>query len=980
MAAELNEDEFPSIDRIPTARDFRSFDSSSDDDTAMAHRYEVDESKLMETDSYDFDGVVGVASEGSSAAPSTALSWGESRDEDEYCDWVADSFDHYDQRQLGANKLKAKFKTWQKRKYLADEEEDFIAESRVKQSVRMNLPKIYSPPSMKDYSYDDDEDRISAVDTRKKEISEKIAAIAKRVHQKEHAQDHESTSAANDRNPSCGRRTKARSARKRSPSPPVDDTPLERKSLINESHSESTRSASPVRKVAVQPNDSTEPSSTSEPSELNEPSVASEPVDPKESLSLSDPAPPSSVSTVSNLSHSNEVVYHAPSEDGDQARSMRSSKVGKLLSVPFKSKSLRKEEVAEKQETNSPPSKVSRGTSTVKETIDMPTAQVVPKIPMMDVATNTSLPISPSSVSSFSGRQKSSRKSSFFKSFSFHGSSKDDGDMQESTQSMKTSSTQAEDESSVRERNVPGIDSKQDCKGIDSSDHVATDTTKEKEKTGDNDKAERKKKAARLIRSYIKSGKVKSKRGNIDEKESEAGTASTTKRSTDMSQITATVAKIEDKEVADDKESQSKEPNTTVGTTCTSKSEKGKPDNVEAIQAVANETKEAEKEPETPQEEEPKPCKETKEQMSDNIFGMLFGGPDVNDDNDVRVNEVDNKTETIPLFETPNDSPKDEVVKEELILEEKKMSDNILGMPFGGPDVNDEKDVRVNEVDNKTETIPLFETPNDSPKDEVVKEELILEEKTPSKEEANLDDKKKKSTKSRSLFGKILGKHTKDENKEASTGNADIKSEPAPVESITIPLQKTEDVPIEENKPENGGKEKTSEANNDIADVTDKNAAPSKKDSAVVAEQSLFDIGLDTKDIEEFLRENYCGPVADCLGLTQFAGDKESIGATNAAVNPRKLKLDGDDVDIDQAVAAMRRSKHMAKLPVKSVDVPQDFIFPSTSSITDSQAAYKEGIKESNKSRSKTVKDEADQQRKVKNFLHKMGARRSVNR
>jgi hypothetical protein len=162
--------------------------------------------------------------------------------------------------------------------------------------------------------------------------------------------------------------------------------------------------------------------------------------------------------------------------------------------------------------------------------------------------------------------------------------------------------------------------------------------------------------------------------------------------------------------------------------------------------------------------------------------------------------------------------------------------------------------------------------------------------------------------------------------------------------------------------------------------VTDKNAAPSKKDSAVVAEQSLFDIGLDTKDIEEFLRENYCGPVADCLGLTQFAGDKESIGATNAAVNPRKLKLDGDDVDIDQAVAAMRRSKHMAKLPVKSVDVPQDFIFPSTSSITDSQAAYKEGIKESNKSRSKTVKDEADQQRKVKNFLHKMGARRSVNR
>jgi hypothetical protein len=509
---------------------------------------------------------------------------------------------------------------------------------------------------------------------------------------------------------------------------------------------------------------------------------------------------------------------------------------------------------------------------------------------------------------------------------------------------------------------VPGIDSKQDCKGNDSSDHFASDTTKEKkEKMEDNDKAERKKKAARLIRFYIKSGKVKSRRGNIDEKESEAGTASTTKRSTDMSQIEATVAKIKDKEVVDDKESQSKEPNTTVGTPI--KSENGKPDNVEAIQAVANETKEAEKEPETPQEK-PKPCKEATEPaktMSDNILGMLFGGPDVNDDKDVQVNEVDNKTETIPLFETINDSPKDEVVKD------------------GGLDVNDDKDVQVNEVDDKTETIPLFETTNDSPKDEDVKEELILEEKKPSKEEASLDGKNKKSTKSRSLFGKILGKHTKDGNNDASTGSVDIKSEPAPVESITIPLQKIEDVPIEENKPDNGGNEKTSEVNNDIADVTDKNAAPSKKDSAVVAEQSLFDIGLDTKDIEEFLRENYCGPVADCLGLTQFVGDKESIGATNAAVKPLKLKLDGGDVDIDQAVAAMRRSKHMAKLPVKSVDVPQDFIFPSTSSVTDSQAAYREGTKELNKSRSKTVKDETDQ-RKPRNFLHKMGARRSANR
>ena len=226
MAVEANEDEFPSIDRIPTAREFHSFDSSSDDDTAMAHRYEVDESKLTETDSYDFVGVVGVASEESSAAPL----WGGSRKEDDDCDWVADSFDHYDQRQVGVAKLKTKVKMWQKSNYLADEEEDFIAESRVKQSVRKrNSPKIYSPPSMKDYSYDDDdEDSISVEDTRKKDISEKIAAIAKRVHEKDQAQDDESMSVDEDRNPSSNRpRSQDRSARRRSPSPPAEESPLE---------------------------------------------------------------------------------------------------------------------------------------------------------------------------------------------------------------------------------------------------------------------------------------------------------------------------------------------------------------------------------------------------------------------------------------------------------------------------------------------------------------------------------------------------------------------------------------------------------------------------------------------------------------------------------------------------------------------------------------------------------------------------------
>ena len=306
------------------------------------------------------------------------------------------------------------------------------------------------------------------------------------------------------------------------------------------------------------------------------------------------------------------------------------------------------------------------------------------------------------------------------------------------------------------------------------------------------------------------------------------------------------------------------------------------------------------------------------------------------------------------------------------------MGETILGLLFGDPHVNEDKeDVQVNEVE-KTENILLVETTNDTPEDEVVKEETTLEEKKSTHADPNLDEKKSKSTKSRSIFGMILRKPSNAENKEAPTDNAG-KSDAVPVESITIPLKKSDDAPVEKNQAEDIRKEKPSEINTGIADVTEKNAEPTKNDAAaVVAEQSLFDVGLGTNDIEEFLRENYCGPVADCLGLTQFVGDKESIGATNVAVKPRKLKLDGGDVDIDQAVAAMRKSKRMAKMPVKSVGVPQDFIFPSTSSITDSQAAYKEGIQKSRKHKSKTAKDEADQ-RKVKNFLHKMGAR-PVNR
>lgn len=176
-----NIDDLPSIERIPTAREFRSFDSSSDESTTAAHRYEVDESSLAQSDSYDVVGIGGVASEDSGPA----YLWG-SQEDDEDCDWVADSFDRYDQRQVGAAKQKTKCKKWRKSAYLADEDDYFIEESRVKQSMK-NSPKIFSPPSMKDFSYDDDDEddeSIPLADRRKKDVSKEIAAIAKRIHEK----------------------------------------------------------------------------------------------------------------------------------------------------------------------------------------------------------------------------------------------------------------------------------------------------------------------------------------------------------------------------------------------------------------------------------------------------------------------------------------------------------------------------------------------------------------------------------------------------------------------------------------------------------------------------------------------------------------------------------------------------------------------------------------------------------------------------
>lgn len=86
------------------------------------------------------------------------------------------------------------------------------------------------------------------------------------------------------------------------------------------------------------------------------------------------------------------------------------------------------------------------------------------------------------------------------------------------------------------------------------------------------------------------------------------------------------------------------------------------------------------------------------------------------------------------------------------------------------------------------------------------------------------------------------------------------------------------------------------------------------------------------------LQQIHCGCLADCIPTVKDGKWEDKLfGLSNKAVASDKRDLDGE-MDIDQAVAAMRRSKRMEPMPIKSIEIPKHFITTSTSSVTDSHA------------------------------------------
>jgi hypothetical protein len=105
----------------------------------------------------------------------------------------------------------------------------------------------------------------------------------------------------------------------------------------------------------------------------------------------------------------------------------------------------------------------------------------------------------------------------------------------------------------------------------------------------------------------------------------------------------------------------------------------------------------------------------------------------------------------------------------------------------------------------------------------------------------------------------------------------------------------------------------------------------SNENTTPTVEASLFKC----ETVEAFLGKilPQCGCLAE-FTLNQKDGD----GATSKSVAFGKLKLD-DEMDIDQAVAAMIRSRRKERMPIKAIEFPEDYIRTATSSVTDSQAA-----------------------------------------
>lgn len=129
---------------------------------------------------------------------------------------------------------------------------------------------------------------------------------------------------------------------------------------------------------------------------------------------------------------------------------------------------------------------------------------------------------------------------------------------------------------------------------------------------------------------------------------------------------------------------------------------------------------------------------------------------------------------------------------------------------------------------------------------------------------------------------------------------------------------------------------------------------------------------------ESILRQMHCGCLADCIpNAKDDKWEDKRFGVTNKAIASDKRDLDGE-MDIDQAVAAMRRSKRMEPMPIKSIAIPKHFITTSTSSVTDSQAGVPPHKHLISGSRSRSYESGTSQNRRAKIFtLRKLGRKSS---
>lgn len=967
MTVDVDISDVPSLDRIPTAREFQSFDSSigGGEMGAQYARYTV-----ASESSYDkyLDGAKDVGSDDDSGAG--PFLGGE--DDEEDIDWYADSFDHYDRRLADVTKRKSKRRLKQyKKTSLLDEDTDadLIVESRTKQSTRKRDLRIYSPPSQGGSTKDLAEMRNPSFDFEEEEQKEKESQTL---------QNERRMSSINEiRSVLKKEQSSTRSSRSRSRSPVAKEIHPTTGIQLSPTQATKSRSPSPVLR---DPPDNTEKSDI--------------PASPKDESQAEEP------------------------DTESKASSRRSSSVGKLFSKKFKSKPHGKKGTSDSQVIPL----ASKDSQTRQETIDSPpiAAEVLPRAPTMDAATNTSI-ASSFSQSSLSDHKRPPKSPFSKKSFTFQTSSKDEGDAKSTKDSseLRSARTSSKDEDEA--------ESTKDSAELKSAPSVTAASTHSEVNDGTDDAAPMNER--RTVNHSNENASVSSspsqssasrrkkppkspfslKRFSFRTSSKEEAEASGKKGLPETKMGTSDDTPLDDvnEEKIDDSAELNKEKEVikNIDNSAELNKEKEVKEKVDTSAAMDEEKKA------TGQNEPTGSVTEERTMESESIINITnrkaekavrlirsyirVTKEEETDTSDKDASETGTASTSKTSSESANvtnniakkltvttvsSSEKLKTGSEEKTEDVKQPAQDIMKSNKVIEPIDDKKQdaAATKDLTGQESKLQHVEPtpPEGTSKPE---EESGIEKKEAKSDEKEVEDNKKeeplkanetrKSTKSRGLFGlRKRGKSTNGNVHEIEKlPDSDKKEEGAPLEIITVPSNKMSGV-----AGENEAKGSKAPQN---SEETDNRESQSGKPAATSMFQNLCDEDPDqSKMIEIFLRDNYCGGVADCLGYWDYSGEKESVGATNAAVNSRKIKLDSGEIDIDQAVAAMRRSKRMAPLPIKTIDIPQDYIFPSTSSVTDSQAAYKG--KQARKKKSSEAKEE--DQRRVKSFLRaKMGRRPS---